>query len=137
MGLPELDEKEVMIKTIKEIQSVINLPLQIDSALPDVVAAAARIYNGKPLINSVSGKKQEMETLIPIAKKYGAAIVCLALDENGIPPTAEGRFDIAANIVKTAARYGIPKEDLIVDCLVLTASAQQNQVKETIKAIAL
>lgn len=137
VGLPAIDEKEVMVKAIREIQTVVNTPLQIDSARADVIEAAARIYNGKPLINSVSGKREEMETLFPIVKKYGAAVIGLTLDENGIPPTAEGRLQIASNIVDTACRYGIPKEDVIIDCLVLTASAQQSQVQETIKAVTL
>ncbi|NLG86329.1 MAG: dihydropteroate synthase [Firmicutes bacterium] len=137
VGLPEIDEEAVMVDIIKEIQSIVSLPLQIDSARPDVIESAARIYNGKPLINSVSGKQKDMEQLFPIVKKYGAAAVCLTLDEDGIPAKAEERLKIAAKIVQTAEQYGIDKEDLIIDCLVLTASAQQSQVKETIKAVAL
>lgn len=137
VGLPEIDEKAVMVDIIEELQSIVSLPLQIDSARAEVIEAAARRYNGKPLINSVSGKQQEMEALFPLVKKYGAAAVCLTLDEDGIPAKAEERLQIAAKIVKTAQQYGIDKEDLIIDCLVLTASAQQSQVKETIKAVAL
>ena len=137
VGLPEIDEEAVMVNTVREIQSIVSLPLQIDSARPDVIESAARMYNGKPLINSVSGKQKEMEALFPVVKKYGAAVVCLTLDEDGIPAQAEDRLKIAAKIVKTAEQYGIDKEDLIIDCLVLTASAQQSQVKETIKAVAL
>ncbi|NLJ34028.1 MAG: dihydropteroate synthase [Firmicutes bacterium] len=137
VGLPEIDEKEVMVKTIREIQAVIGLPLQIDSARAEVIAAAARIYNGKPLLNSISGKEEEMKTLFPLLKKYGGAAICLTLNEKGIPPTAEGRLAIANRLVETAQQYGIPKEDLIIDCLALTASAQQSQVMETLRALTL
>jgi 5-methyltetrahydrofolate--homocysteine methyltransferase len=136
-GLPEIDEKAMMVNIIRELQSVVELPLQIDSVRGDVIEAAVRIYNGKPIINSVNGKKKVMEEIFPIAKKYGACLVCLTLDDNGIPEKAEERLAIAENMIKTAESYGIPKEDLIVDCLVLTASAQQEAVKETIKAVGL
>ncbi|NLZ53741.1 MAG: dihydropteroate synthase [Thermoanaerobacteraceae bacterium] len=136
-GLPEINEKAAMIKVVKEIQSIINLPLQIDSGKKDVIEAAVRIYNGKPIINSVSGKRRVMEDIFPIAKKYGACVVCLTLDEKGIPEKAEDRLKIAEKIVKTAEEYGIAKEDLIIDCLVITASAQQEEVKETVKALRL
>ncbi len=136
-GLPDVDEKYLLRRAVEEIQSVVNLPLQIDSSDPDAIEAAVRIYRGKPIINSVCGKADSMEMIFPIAAKYGAAVVALTLDEGGIPQTAEGRLKIAENIVKTAAGYGIPPQDIIVDCLVLTASAQQELVKETIKAVAL
>jgi len=137
VGLPEINEKEVMTETIRKLQSVIDLPLQIDSARPDVLEAAARIYNGKPLINSVSGKDKSMKEVFPIVKKYGACIIGLTLDDSGIPEKAEDRLKVAEKIVKTAAAYGIDKNDIIIDCLVLTASAQQSDVKETIKAVSL
>lgn len=136
-GLPEVDEKYLLRRAVEEIQSVVNLPLQIDSSDPDAIEAAVRIYRGKPVINSVCGKTDSMEKIFPIAAKYGAAVVALTLDENGIPETAEGRLRIAEKIVKTAEKYGIPQQDIIVDCLVLTASAQQELVRETIKAVAL
>lgn len=135
VGLPEIDEKEIMIRAIKEIQSILNVPLQIDSADEKVIEAAARIYNGKPIINSVNGKEQVMKKIFPIAKKYGACIVGLTLDESGIPSKAEERVKIAEKIIKTAKKYGINKEDILIDCLVLTASAQQKEVMETIKAV--
>ncbi|AFS79527.1 vitamin B12-dependent methionine synthase MetH [Gottschalkia acidurici 9a] len=137
VGLPEIDEAEMIKKVIREVQGVVNLPLQVDSSDVGAIEAGVRIYNGKPMINSVNGKKESMEAIFPIVKKYGALILGLALDESGIPETAEGRLEIARKIVNTAAEYGIPKEDVLIDCLVLTASAQQSQVKETLKAIRL
>lgn len=135
VGLPEINEKEMMVKVIKELQSIINLPLQIDSSSAEVIEAAARIYNGKPIINSVNGKDEVMREVFPIAKKYGACVVGLTLDENGIPSKAEERVAIAEKIIQTAEKYGIKKEDILIDCLVLTASAQQEEVMETIKAV--
>lgn len=137
VGLPEIDEKAIMVKAVKEIQSIVNLPLQIDSTRPDVVEAAARVCSGRPIINSVNGEEKVMETLFPIAKKYGCLIVALTLDEKGIPKTAEERLKIAERIISRADEYDIDREDIIVDCLVLTASAQQTEVKETIKAVSL
>lgn len=136
-GLPEIDEAETLKKAVKEIQAAVNLPLQIDSSDAGAVEKAVRIYNGKPIINSVNGTKESMSEIFPIVQKYGAVVIGLCLDENGIPETAQGRLEIAQNIVSTAAEYGIPKEDIIIDCLVLTASAQQSLVIETIKAISL
>ena len=137
VGLPEIDEKAIMVKAIKEIQSIVNLPLQIDSVRCDVIEAAARVYNGKPLINSVNGKQKVMDNIFPIVKKYGGCVLGLTLDDSGIPSKAEDRFKIAQKIVKTAEEYGISKDDVIIDCLVLTASAQQSDVQETIKAVRL
>ncbi|NLC52445.1 MAG: dihydropteroate synthase, partial [Firmicutes bacterium] len=137
VGLPEIDEKAVMVKAIKEIQGVVTLPLQIDSVNPEVIEAAARIYNGRPIINSVNGEAKSMAAIFPIVKRYGCLVVALTLDEQGIPQTAEERLAIAERIIKEAAAYGIPKEDIIVDCLVLTASAQQREVQETVKALRL
>lgn len=136
-GLPEIDEKAMMVNLVKELQSIVNLPLQIDSVRADVLEAAVRIYNGKPIINSVNGKKEVMEEIFPIAKKYGACVIGLTLDERGIPSKAEERLEIAEKIVAEAVKYGIPKEDILIDCLVLTASAQQSEVKETVKAVAM
>ncbi len=137
VGLPEIDEVEVMKQTIREIQSVVNLPLQIDSARRDVIEAAVRIYNGKPLINSVNGTEDVMDSIFPIVKKYGACVIGLTLDENGIPSKAEDRLKIAEKIVQRAQEYRIDRADIIIDCLVLTASAQQSEVKETIRAVQL
>ncbi len=136
-GLPDIDEAETLKKAVQEVQAVTNLPLQIDSSDPVAIERAVRLYNGKPLINSVNGKQESMDAIFPIAKKYGAAIIGLTLDESGIPETAEERFAIAEKLVKEAEKYGIPKEDIIIDCLVLTASAQQELVLETLKAVNL
>ena len=136
-GLPDIDEAETLKKAVIEVQSVTNLPLQIDSSDPTSIEAAVRIYNGKPLINSVNGKKESLDDILPIAKKYGAAVIGLTLDEKGIPETAEERLAIAEKIVTEAEKYGIPKEDIIIDCLVLTASAQQELVIETLRAVNL
>ncbi len=137
VGLPDIDEKEMMINTITEVQSVVSLPLQIDSANIDVLAAAARMYNGKPIINSVNGKKESMEKVFPIVKKYGCLVVALTLDEDGIPTTSEKRLKIATTIVESAKSYGIPEENILIDPLVLTASSEQGAVMETLKAIPL
>ena len=137
VGLPEIDERAFMVKAVKEIQKTLNLPLMIDSSRPDVLEAASRIYNGRPIINSVNGEVEVMEAIFPIAKKYGCLIIALTLDEKGIPKTADDRCDIAQRIIEKAKEYGIEKEDIIVDCLVLTASAQQSEVRQTIKAVSL
>ncbi len=135
LGLPEIDEKEMMKKAILELQSLIDLPLQIDSVKTDVIEEAVRIYNGKAIINSVNGKISSMEKIFPIAKKYGACVIGLTLDEDGLPRTAEKRLEIATKIVETAKSYGIPEENILIDCLVLTASAAQEAVMETLRAI--
>lgn len=137
VGLPEIDEKEMMVKAVKAIQKVVQLPVDIDSSTPEVLEAGARVYNGKPIINSVNGKESTMEEVFPIVKKYGGCVIALTIDEEGIPATAEGRVNIAEKIVNRAKEYGIDKKDIIIDCLALTASAQQKEVIETIKAISL
>lgn len=135
VGLPGVDEKEMMIKAVKAIQSINDAPLQIDSTKPDVLEAALRVYNGKAIVNSVNGEQNSLDTVLPIVKKYGAAVVGLTLDENGIPKSAEERFNIAKRILETALSYGIKKEDVYIDCLTLTASAEQDGVKETLLAL--
>lgn len=137
VGLPEINEAEVMVEVIKKIQEIIQLPLQIDSTQIEVLEKGVRYYNGKALINSVNGKAESMAKVFPIAKKYGACVLGLTLDERGIPASAEERLEIAKKIVETAQSYGIAKEDILIDCLVLTASAQQAEVKETLKAVRL
>lgn len=137
LGLPEIDEKNMMISVLQEIQAISNTPLQIDSSNPQVIEAGARVYNGIPIINSVNGTLETMEAIFPIVKKYGAVVIALTLDEKGIPNTAEERFAIAKRIVEKAAEYGIPKERILIDSLVLTASAQQAEVIETLKTIKL
>lgn len=134
VGLPGIDEPETMKRVVRLLQEVITLPLQIDSSEADAIEKACRYYNGKPLINSVNGKDEVMEKIFPIAKKYGGVVIGLTL-EDGIPLKAEERFEIAKKIVNKAAEYGIGKENIIIDCLTLTASAQQKEVKETLRAI--
>ncbi len=137
LGLPEIDERLLMVKVLQEIQAISNIPLQIDSSDPAVVEAGARIYNGVPLINSVNGSEETMADIFPIVAKYGAVVVALTLDEKGIPNSAEERLAIAKKIVNKAQEYGIGKERILIDSLVLTASAQQDEVMETLKAIKL
>lgn len=137
VGLPGIDEPKVMKHVIKLLQEVIQLPLQIDSSHFQAIEEACRYYNGKPLINSVNGKDETMEAVFPVVKKYGGVVIGLALDENGIPPKAEQRFEIAKKIINKAKEYGIDKKDIIIDCLVLTASAQQKEVMETVKAVSM
>ncbi len=136
-GLPEIDEAETLKKLVREIQAITSLPLQIDSSDPTAIEAAVRIYNGKPIINSVNGSKESLDSILPIVKKYGTAVVALTLDENGIPETAQARLEITKRIVDEAAKYGISKDDILVDCLVLTVSTNQSMVKETLKAVSL
>ncbi len=134
-GLPEIDEAEVLMSTVKALQGVTDAPLQIDTADPEALEKALRIYNGKPLINSVNGKQESMDAVLPLAKKYGAAVVALTLDENGIPEAAEGRVKIAEKIIDEAAKYGIGKKDIIVDTLTMAISADKNAAKVTLDAI--
>jgi 5-methyltetrahydrofolate--homocysteine methyltransferase len=137
VGLMDIDEKSAMIKAVSEIQNALDTPLQIDSTKPEVIESALRICNGKPIINSVTGDDESLNTILPLAKKYGACIIGLTLNERGIPKTAEERLAVAGKIINRALSLGIPKEDILIDCLVLTASAQQTEVIETIKAISL
>lgn len=137
VGLPGIDEVATMKHVIKLLQEVIALPLQIDSSNALAIEQACRYYNGKPLINSVNGKNEIMEAIFPIVKKYGGVVIGLTLDDNGIPNKANERFEIAKKIIDKAATYGINKKDIIIDCLVLTASAQQAEVMETIKAVSM
>ncbi len=135
VGLPEINEIEMMSKCIEKIQQVVDLPIQIDSTKPDVIESALRIYNGKALINSVNGDEESMNKIFPLAKKYGACVLGLTMDHNGIPSKAEDRVKIAEKIINKASEYGIQKKYILIDCLTLTASAQQNEVYETVKAV--
>lgn len=137
VGLPDIDEILMLKKVTYELQAVCDLPLQIDTTDVAAMEAALRIYNGKPLINSVNGKEEVMEAIFPLAKKYGGAIIALTLDEAGIPAKAEGRLEIAKKILKKAAEYGIDKKDIIFDTLVLTLSAEPTAAVETLKALRL
>ena len=135
VGVPDLDEERAMKRVIKGIQEVVDVPLQLDSSNVKALEAGLRYYNGRTIVNSVNGKEKSLETILPIVKKYGACVVGLTLDENGIPSTAEGRFNIAKKIVERAEQYGIKRQDIFIDCLSLTVSAQQDEAMETIKAI--
>ena len=135
VGVPDLDEERAMKRVIKGIQEVVDVPLQLDSSNVKALEAGLRYYNGRTIVNSVNGKEKSLETILPIVKKYGACLVGLTLDENGIPSTAEGRFNIAKKIVERAEQYGIKRQDIFIDCLSLTVSAQQDEAMETIKAI--
>lgn len=137
LGLPEIDEKSMMLQAICAVSEMVDIPLQIDTSDPEIIEAVLRCYNGKPIINSVNGDPASMHTILPIVKKYGACVLGLAMDEGGIPETAEQRLVIAERIINTAANYGIEKKNVLIDCLVLTASAQQEAVQETLKAVRL
>lgn len=135
VGLPEIDEKSMMVDAVKAIQGITDVPLQLDSTIPEVLEAALRIYCGKPIVNSVNGEDDSLNTILPLVKKYGASVVGLTLDKNGIPKSADKRFDIAVKILNKAMEYGIPKENVFIDCLTLTASAEQDGVIETLNAV--
>lgn len=135
VGLPEIDEVKWLTDAVYNLQSVLPLPLQLDSSDPAALESALRIYNGKAMINSVNGKQSSMKEIFPLVKKYGGVVVCLCLDENGIPETAQGRIDIAEKIIRTASEYGIDKKNLVVDALVMTISTNKDNAKETLKAV--
>jgi 5-methyltetrahydrofolate--homocysteine methyltransferase len=135
VGLPGIDETAMMTQVVKSLQSVVELPLQIDSSDPAAIEAGLRAYSGKPIVNSVNGNQEVLDTILPLCKKYGAAVVGLAMDHEGIPQTAQARIAIAERILKAALAHGIPKEDVYIDCLTLTVSAQQDQALETLKAV--
>lgn len=135
VGLPEIDEVKMLTDAVFSLQSVLPLPLQLDSSDPKALESALRIYNGKAMINSVNGKKSSMEEIFPLVKKYGGVVVCLCLDESGIPETAQGRIYIAKKIINTAEEYGIDKKDLVVDALTMTISTNKDNAVETLKAV--
>ena len=137
VGLPEIDEVAILSNTVCRLQEVTDLPLQIDTSDPVAMEAALRRYNGKAMINSVNGKRESMESVFPLVKKYGGLVVALTLDESGIPTTAEERVKIAERILSVAAEYGIDKKDIIFDPLALTISADQTAARETLRAVEL
>ncbi|MBR6692349.1 MAG: homocysteine S-methyltransferase family protein [Clostridia bacterium] len=137
VGLPEIDEEKMLLTVIQKLQAIVDLPLQIDTSNVLAMESALRAYNGKAMINSVNGKKESMDAVFPLVKKYGGVVVCLTLDENGIPKRAEERLEIAKKICKYAEKYGIAKKDLIFDPLALTVSAEKYAAKETLKAVNL
>lgn len=135
VGLPGIDEKEMMVRAVKAIQSVSDLPLQLDSSSTEALEAGLRVCNGKAIVNSVNGKKESLESVLPLVKRYGACVVGLTLDESGIPPKAEGRFAIAEKIARACDEMGIARKDLFIDCLTLTAATDQENALETLKAL--
>ena len=135
VGAPGVDEPARMEQVVKALQSVVSLPLQLDSSHAEALERGLRVYNGKPIVNSVNGEPEVLEKVLPLCKKYGAAVVGLAIDERGIQPKAEDRVAIARRIKKAAQEVGIPQEDIYIDCLTLTASAQQEDVLATVQAL--
>ena len=135
VGLPEIDETRMLKRAVCELQAVLDLPLQIDTASAGAMEAALRRYNGKAMVNSVNGKRESMEAVFPLVKKYGGVVVALTLDEEGIPTSAEGRVRIAEKILKTAAEYGIEKKDIVFDTLAMTVSADNGAALATLSAL--
>ncbi|MBQ4527356.1 MAG: homocysteine S-methyltransferase family protein [Clostridia bacterium] len=135
VGLPEIDEVETIAEVVQKLQAVTSLPLQIDTSNPQAMEKALRLYNGKPMVNSVNGKKESMEAVFPLVKKYGGLVVALTLDEDGIPESAAGRCAIAEKIYAKAAEYGIKKKDIITDTLAMTISTDSSAAKETLTAL--
>lgn len=135
VGLPGINEPEMMEEVVKELQSVLDLPLQIDTSDPEAMERAMRVYNGKPMVNSVNGKEESMNAVFPLVKKYGGVVVALALDEKGIPDTAQGRLEIADKIYKKALEYGIEKRNIVVDALCLTISSDSQGAVTTLETV--
>ena len=135
VGLPDIDETAMMREAVSRLQSITSLPLQIDTVDPEALESAMRIYNGKPMVNSVSGKQESMDQVFPLVKKYGGVVVGLTLDESGIPDTAEGRIRIAGKIIKEAEKYGIRKKDLVIDVLTMTVSSDPGSARVTLDAL--
>ncbi len=136
VGLPGIDEPQMLVDAIKAIQGVSEIPLQLDTTDLSALERGLRVYCGKPKVNTDNGEEESLSTVLPLVKKYGASVIGLTLDKNGIPPTADGRFAIAKRIYERALAYGIRKEDVHIDCLTLTASAEQEGVNETLRAVA-
>ena len=135
MGVPGIDEPAAMKKAIQEIQAAVDVPIVIDSTNPEAIEVALKTFVGRPLINSTTGEEKSLKLILPLAKKYGAAVLGLCLDENGIPAHAEGRLRVAEKIYRTAQEYGLRDQDVFIDCLVKTASAEQEQVMETLQTL--
>ena len=135
VGLPEIDEPAMMTQVVQRLQSVLALPLQIDTTDPEALERGMRIYNGKPMVNSVNGKKESIETVFPLVRKYGGVLVALVLDEDGIPSDAEGRIRIARRIYEAADRYGVPREDIVIDGLAMTISSDNRSAVVTLQTL--
>lgn len=137
VGVPGLDEPALLSQVTRALQATVPLPLQLDSSDPAAIEAAARAYAGRPMVNSVNGKADNLATVLPVVARYGCTVVGLTLDENGIPPTAEERLAIAERIVAAAEARGIPREDVAIDCLVMAAATNQDEVREILRAVTL
>ncbi len=137
VGLSEIDEDKMLTDSVRELQSVLDLPLQLDSVKASSLEKAMRIYNGKPLINSVNGKQESMDAILPLVKKYGGCVIALTIDESGIPDTAQGRLAIAEKIVRECGKYGIDKKEIIVDPLAMTVSSDDNSARVTLESVRL
>lgn len=137
VGLPEIDEDKLLCDSVKALQAVLDLPLQLDSVKASSLEKAMRLYNGKPLINSVNGKKESMKEILPLVKKYGGVLIALTIDENGIPETAEGRLEIARRIVLECEKQGIDRRDIIVDPLAMSVSSDKNSGNVTLRSVEL
>lgn len=135
VGLPDIDEPKLMKEVVQELQSVTSLPLQIDTVDASAMEAALRIYNGKAMVNSVSGKQESMDSVFPLIRRYGGVVIGLTLDENGIPADADGRIRIAENIIREAAKYGIKKKDIVIDALAMTISSEPEGAKVTLETL--
>lgn len=135
VGLPEIDEDSMLVASVKELQSVLDLPLQLDTAKKSAMEKAMRIYNGKPLVNSVNGKQEVMDEILPLVKKYGGVVIALTIDETGIPNTAEGRTAVAEKILKECEKYGIDKKDVVVDPLAMAVSSDDNSARITLDSV--
>ncbi len=135
VGLPGIDESSTLKSYVESIQAVVDLPLQIDTSNVAALESALRVYNGKPLINSVNGKKESMDSVLPLVKKYGGGVVALTLDESGIPDTWEGRVEIAKKIIAEAEKYGIAKKDIFIDTLTTSIATDKNAAETTLKAL--
>lgn len=135
VGVPGIDEKKIIVNIVKALQGITDAPLVIDSSNPEAIEAALRVYSGKAVVNSVNGEEKSLNTILPIVKKYGAAVIGLTLDEKGIPTTVEKRIEIAEKIMNRALAIGIPKRDIYIDCLALTVSAEQENAAKTLQAI--
>lgn len=135
VGLPDIDEVVMMKEVVRELQSVTSIPLQIDTVDTEAMEQAMRIYNGKPMVNSVSGKQESMNAVFPLIQKYGGVVIGLTLDENGIPKTAKGRLEVAGKIIEEAKKYGIDKKDIVIDVLTMTISSEPNGAKTTLEAL--
>ena len=135
VGLPDIDEVVMMKEVVRELQSVTSIPLQIDTVDTEAMEQAMRIYNGKPMVNSVSGKQESTNAVFPLIQKYGGVVIGLTLDENGIPKTAKGRLEVAGKIIEEAKKYGIDKKDIVIDVLTMTISSEPNGAKTTLEAL--